>query len=262
MTHLSLDLRTHARRALPPLRDPGSLLAATVATWRGRMINEWSSSYVFGSLAEQLDAACEPEAARMARTFAAEERRHGVLCGAVVEAAGGEARAVIARPGPVPVHRDASRRVAAVRNVLSIGLAETVAVALIGAERLEMPEGPLRELLTAIWADEVGHARFGWGFLDRMLPLLDAQERAALERYLPVLLDHLVAHEHAHLPERASPPPEGAAFGLCSGRDARVLFAETVNEVIVPELSRRGLEVRWSGPWAPNEPATMERKVA
>lgn len=258
MTHLQLDLRHHARRAMPALGDPGALRIATVATWRGRMINEWSSSYVFESLAEQLDAASEPEAATHARSFAAEERRHGVLCGAVVEAAGGEARAVIPRPRPVPSHRDTTPRVAALRNVLSIGcLAETVAVALIGAERSEMPDGALRELLTDIWADEVGHARFGWGFLDRMLPRLSADEHAGLERYLPVALDHLVAHEHAHLPERASPPPEGAAYGLCSGRDARVLFAETVDAVIVPELARRGLTIDWRGPWS-----MPERKVA
>ena len=32
-----------------------------------------------------------------------------------------------------------------------------VAVALIGAERMEMPDGELRDLLTGIWSDEVGH---------------------------------------------------------------------------------------------------------
>jgi hypothetical protein len=259
MDHLSLDLRAHARRAMPRLEDPGRLRTAAVATWRGRMINEWSSSYVFESLAVQLDALGEGASASEARRFAAEERRHGVLCGAVVEAAGAEATARIPRPRAVPTHRDTSPRVAALRNVLSIGcLSETVAVALIGAEREEMPDGALRELLTAIWADEIGHARFGWSFLDDMLPRLDATERAALERYLPIALDHLVAHEHAHLPEAATPPPEGARYGLCRGTDARALFAETVRDVITVELRGRGLDLGgWKGP-----SCALERKVA
>lgn len=258
MQSFALDLRTHSRRAMPALEVPGALRAAAIGTWRGRMINEWSSSYVFESLAEQLDAVGEPAAAAEARTFATEERRHGVLCGAVVEAAGGEARALLRRPSPVPPHHDTTPRVAALRNVLSIGVAETVAVALIGAERLEMPDGPLLDLLTRIWADEVGHARFGWSFVDALLPRLTAAEHAGLERYLPVLLDHLVAHELAHLPVSATPPPEGALYGLCSGRDARSLFAATVEEVILPELQRRGLDVagwRMTG-------RVPERKVA
>jgi hypothetical protein len=165
---------------------------------------------------------------------------------------------VLPPPSPLPTHPDTTPRLAALRNVLSIGcLAETVAVALIGAERLEMPEGPLHDLLTRIWADEVGHARFGWAFVDRMLPRLNAAERRDLERYLPVALDHLVVHELAHLPEGAAPPPEGAAFGLCSGQAARRLFAQTVEQVIVPELRRRGLDL---GGWSLSEP--MERKVA
>ena len=42
-------------------------------------------------------------------------------------------------------------------------LSETVAVSLIGAERIEMPDGELRELLTKIYADEVrpDHCRAG-----------------------------------------------------------------------------------------------------
>jgi hypothetical protein len=123
-------------------------------------------------------------------------------------------------------------------------LSETVAVALIGAERLEMPESPLRELLSEIWADEVGHARFGWRVAQELLPQLDDAARARLSLYLRVALRQLELHELAHLPLSSMPPPEGVALGLCSGADARTLFYETVQSAILPPLEALGLRAQ------------------
>jgi len=135
------------------------------------------------------------------------------------------------------------------RNVLSICcLSETVAVALIGAERLEMPASELRDLLTGIWADEVGHARFGWRLLGRLAPTLDAAKKARLADYLEVAFAALVDHELAHLPLASCPPPEGAALGLCSGAAARELFFATVRTVIVPGIERHGIAA--AGAWS------------
>jgi hypothetical protein len=236
-----VDLRDAARTQrpsmvpeLPALRD------MAIATWAGRMVNEYGSSRVFSALATQLDEAGLDGAPCL--VFAEEERRHGVACGAVVEALGGEARFELQDAPALPAHRDTTRRVAALRNVASVGcLSETVAVALIAAERLEMPEGELRTLLTSIWADEIGHARFGWTTLAREVPRLTDEERDALAAYMPVALAALVEHELAHLPLESRPPPEGACLGLCSGERARVLFFSTVDEVIVPRLRALGL---------------------
>jgi hypothetical protein len=237
-----LDLTDEARRRAPALRDPDELRDAVIGTWHGRMVNEWMSSYVFSGLADQLAAIGDAQAAAQCREFADEEREHGRLCGAVVVAVRGEARAAVPPPRPLPVHARTTPRAAVVRNLISIAcLSETVAVALIGAERLEMSEGPLRELLTRIWADEVGHARFGWTWLERALPDLDDEERAAVNAYLPYALGHLEAHELAHLPAASEPPIAGRQYGVCSGRAARALFYDTVHEVIVPSLERRGL---------------------
>lgn len=239
-----LDLRTDARANLPALpADLPHLRDAAIGTWRGRMINEHSSARVFDGLARQFEAAGLADVVEEVRGFASEERRHGVLCGSVVEALGGEAVAEIPAGDDYPEHEDASSPLeAALRNMLSICcLSETVAVSLIGAERIEMPEGELRELLTRIWADEVGHSRFGWRTLGRIAPTLDAATKDRLGEYLEVAFDHLVEHELAHLPESSQPPPEGVAYGLCSGPDARKLFFDTVTEVIVPGLEVHGI---------------------
>lgn len=242
---ITLDLRAEARTRMPAVTELPHLREAAITTWRGRMINEYSSARVFDGLAAQFAAAGVDDVVDEVRGFAAEERRHGVLCGAVVEALGGEAFAEVPEGDVYPAHEDASPLEAALRNMLSICcLSETVAVSLIGAERLEMPEGELRELLTKIYADEVGHSRFGWRTLGRLAPELDAATKDRLGDYLAVAFAHLVEHELAHLPMASRPPAEGAALGLCSGQDARKLFFDTVETVIVPALEAHGLPAR------------------
>lgn len=240
-----LDLREAARANMPVVpTDLPHLQQAAIATWRGRMINEHSSARVFEGLALQFETAgMTREVVEEVRGFASEERRHGVLCGSVVEALGGEALAEVPEGDEYPAHEDAQSPLeAALRNMLSICcLSETVAVSLIGAERIEMPQGELHDLLTRIYADEVGHSRFGWRTLGRLAPTLGPALKDRLGDYLVVAFEHLVEHELAHLPESSQPPPEGVALGLCSGPDARKLFLDTITEVIVPGLEVHGI---------------------
>ncbi len=239
----TLDLRSLAREVRPGVPSLPGLAGSAIATWRGRMVNEHGSARVFEALAAQMEqAGLGAELVDACAAFAGEERRHGVLCGAVVEALGGEARAEALEETPLPLHPEVAPLEGVLRNLLSIScLSETVAVSLIGAERLAMPEGELRDLLTTILADEVGHARFGWGLVARHVPDLDPAARLRLGAYLRVALAHLESHELAHLPVDAYPPPEGAALGLCSGAEARELFYETVQGVILPRLRSLGL---------------------
>lgn len=251
----AIDLRALSRQHMPELPElpadgAPAIAAMGIETWHRRMVNEYSSSRVFEGLARQLaDAGFEGEEIEAVREFAEEERRHGVLCGAVVEALGGEARAELLEPTEYPTHEDVSPREAVLRNLLSIScMSETIAVSLIGAERMEMTPGPLHDLLTRIWSDEIGHARFGWRIVHREIPKLDAAARARLDAFLVVALAHLEEHELAHLPASSCPPAGGNAIGLCSGADARVLFFETVEQVILPRLEALGLRARlaWS----------------
>jgi hypothetical protein len=250
-TRERLDLRAAsrvvARGTLEHLKAPEELGKAAIGTWRGRMVNEYGSARVFEGLARQMQRAGFTAAeVNEVRGFASEERGHGVLCGAVVEALGGAAEADALPREQFPMHEDATSELEAVlRNAASIGcLSETVAVALIGAERLEMPEGPLRVLLTKIWSEEVGHARFAWRLLGEHVPSLSDEGRSSLSSYLATAFQHLEAHELAHLPLSSVERQGGEALGLCSGEDARALFYGTVEEVIIPGLERLGLAAR------------------
>jgi len=240
-----LDLRAAARAQMPALPPTTTTsMAAAIGTWHGRMVNETRSSAVFAALGRQLGHAfASPVLARACEEFSLEERRHGVLCGAVVEALGGEAVADLPPEDALPLHDDVAPIEGSLRNLLSVCcLSETVAVALIGAEREDMPDGELRELLTRIWADEIGHSRFGWRLVESHVPTLDRRARARLGAYLRVAFRALEAHEIEHLPITST--PEDAALGVCNGRDAQALFYATVTEVIVPRLEALGLPAR------------------
>jgi hypothetical protein len=241
-----LDLRAPSAARKTALPELPELRPAAVATWRGRMINEYQSAEVFSALADQAEAlGLAPPLLGELREFAAEERKHGILCGSVVESLGGEASAEVQLPRRLPEHADVPALEAFLRNLISVScLSETVAVALIGAERLEMPDGPLRELLSEIWADEVGHARFGWRVAQELVPRQSDAARHRLSLYLRVAFRHLERHELEHLPLESKPPPSGAALGLCSGADARVLFYRTVSDAILPGLATLGLAAR------------------
>ncbi len=241
-----LDLRSLSRRVAPEVPSLPHLRESAIATWRTRMVNEHGSARVFTALAAQLErAGFSAEEVAACAAFADEERTHGVLCGAVVEALGGEALAEPLAPEAVPTHDDVDPVEGVLRNLLSVScMSETVAVSLIGAERITMPPGALRDLLTRIYADEIGHARFGWRIMHREVPRLDDAARRRLDVYLRVAFGHLERHELSHLPIAAAPPPEGAALGLCSGLEARALFQATIDEIIVPQLEALGLRAR------------------
>ncbi|MEZ4301524.1 MAG: ferritin-like domain-containing protein [Polyangiaceae bacterium] len=250
-----LNLRAAARACAPRLHASPAVRARAIATWRGRMVNEHGSAQVFEQLAVQIDrAGLGGDLARECEGFAREERTHGVLCGAVVEAFGGAAVGPALPEADLPPHDDVSPVEGVLRNVLSVAcLSESVAVALIGAERLRMQDGELRRLLTRIYADEVGHARFGWRLAGAKIPELDASARERLGDYLSVAFAHLEAHELSHLP-LTGPLPEGSEqAGVCDGVEARELFFATVRDVIVPGLAALGL---------PAERAYRERHTA
>lgn len=220
---------------------------AVIATWQGRMHNEYVSGAVFDALADQLERLQSPgwqHAVSTLRGFADDEHRHGRLCAAVVEALGGHARVPRASQPPYPQHEDVAPLEGFVRNLLSVScLAETVAVSLIAAERAEAGPAPLADVLGRILSDEVQHARFGWKLMGQLAPRWQQDDalRARLGAWLRVAFAHLEAHELEHLPATAS-TPERTALGACDGRAARALFYETVETVIVPQLDALGLD--------------------
>ena len=243
-----LDLTHAASEAAITLPPKYQLTAddrqAAIGTWRGRMVNEHISARVFAALIPQMMAAdIGAEHIKAVAEFIREELTHAEKCAAVVRAVGGKPVAQLPELPPVPAHSECEPLEAFLRNLLSICcMSETVAVALIGAERLETGPKNIEDLLRTILADEVGHARFGWRLLDELSPRIDDAMRARLSDYLISAFQHLEEHELEHLPALASPSPVAAAVGVCDGNDARRLFFDCVENVIIPGLEKRGFD--------------------
>lgn len=244
MVRLDLTAEAAAHPVDLPPTDGLSELERVVAeeTWRGRMVNEHASARVFAGLLPQLMAA-EVSAARQADVakMVQDELRHARLCAGALCSLGAAPIGELPPLEPVPPHADADGPLEVVlRNVLSICcLSETVAVALIDAERRALEGNPLGGVLKSILADEVGHARFGWTLFEEVE--LDDPLRARLSRYAKIALAHLERHELAHL--SPLPAPAGAqAYGACDGALARDIFHATVEDVIRPGLARFGIE--------------------
>lgn len=217
-----------------------------IATWKGRMVNEHISARVFASLIPQMMSAdLDPDWQLEVAVMVQDELRHGRQCAAVVHALGGEARAALPELPAVPLHEDAGPLEAFLRNLISVScLSETVAVALIRAEQQDVSPPEMTATLGRILADEVQHARFGWKVMRELGDGLPADLRVRLGEYLVVALHHMREHELRHLPIDPLPTPEASAVGVCDGRDARSLFLEAVETVILPGLERHGIPAR------------------
>ena len=228
---------------------------AARATWLQRMVNEHRSSAVFASLVPQLiEASSTIDVQTAVLRAATDEIYHATLCGNVVRAFGGEARAT-AEPtlALMPVHAGVSPLERAMRNVMFVGcLSETVAVGLITEERELAVEPFVQWTLARVLSDEIAHARLGWQFLAQSLERLEPEARTRTAAYLRVAFAYLERREIELLNVTGAMPTEivaqREAIGLCSGDGARELFYATLETVIVPRFESLGIAAQkaWS----------------
>jgi hypothetical protein len=246
-----VDLREAVRKH--PLDLPGvqSLTAEERENakehWRIHMAAEFSSARVFSGLVPQMMAAGLPyEEVREVTDMARQEVEHGLQSARVLAALGGVPVSALPPLDPVPGHAPCSPLEAVLRNVISISCCgETLAVAVIGSERERAAFEPLREILTGILADEVGHARFGWRLLRDAGPAMDGEMKRRLSAYLVAVFER-----DLRVMKQCSAGPEASfaalAVGASDGPLAWSTFLDTANEVTIPGLERHGLKARWA----------------
>lgn len=249
-TPLLLDLRAEAAADPLDIGDASVLAplerAAALRNWSDRMVSEHASARVFAGLFDRLLRAGLPRRhLDAARAGIDEELSHAVLCARVLHALGGDACAPLPDPLPqVERHEDATPLEAVLRDAVSIGAcSETVAVALVGAEREQAGSPGLRGVLDRILADEVGHARLGWRLLDELLPAAGAPVRRRLSAYLVAVFEHQIAF-HAPFLDMPAMSDRGVAFGAADGPSNWEVFVRTMTTVTLPGLEQRGLPAR------------------
>lgn len=243
MSQLDLSAQAEAFRVpIPAAHELDEVQRRLVeSTWRGRMVNEHASSRVFAQLlAQVMRAELSADLQAACLEMAQDELRHARQCAGVLLSMGVSPIAELPALDDLPPHEDAQSALEVVlRNVMSICcLSETVAVALIDAERRALDANPLGGVLKRILADEVKHARFGWTLYAEVS--LDDGLRDRLSDYLGCALQHLVAHELAHLSPVCA-PADAQALGACDGTLAREILHTTIEEVILPGFARHGI---------------------
>ncbi len=241
-----LDLRREAARA--PLAIPGvdaipaEERAAALESWRDRMASEHASSRVFAALIpKMMRAGVARRHIAAVSEMIGEELEHGLLCARVVAALGGDPVAPLPDLPEVPAHADATAVEAVLRDAISIGCcSETVAVALVGTERVQAGSEALRGVLDKILADEVGHARLGWKLIDELAPELDRPARRRIDLYLVAAFQHQIQH-HAPFLRWPAASDSAVSLGVPDGPANWQCFLDTMTGVTVPGLERRGL---------------------
>ena len=247
----AVDLREAVRARPLHLPDLDALsrdeLDACREHWRVHMAAELASARVFAGLIPQmmaasLDVGLLRDVAEMVR----QEIDHGVLSARVYAALGGDPRSALPPLPPVPEHPGASPLETVLRNVIAVSCCgETLAVAVIGSERERVTMAPLRETLTTILADEVGHARFGWTLLRDVAPGLDDATKKRISAYLVAIFERDLG---AVLAGRQGAPASDAALavGAHDGELAWATLTETLREVTLPGLERLGFRATWA----------------
>jgi hypothetical protein len=231
--------------------EPGfSERALTIARegWRARALHEHQSSCVFSRLLPQLiEAEASVEYKTVVLRAAMDEIRHASLCMQLVSYLGGtpELEATLATD-PLPEHPGRSPRERALRNVIFAScLSETISTSLLAEEREMTTEPRIQRVVEQLSADEILHAKLGWSLLTEWLPSLTEDERAGLERYLPLALGTIEQKMLAAMPV-APPIPDAlraelTALGAVDGKDGREILYAVIEDVIVPRFEELGL---------------------
>ena len=246
------DMHDEVRRTPVPLDVAATFDAeskqAAIVEWTNRMVHAHVASRLFAGLVPQMMRAGIESGFQAATAEAVvNELRHARLCGAVVEALGGQARAPLPDVCDVPRHDGVSPLEGLLRNVLSIiCLDETVVVAQLENRHRNASESTMRRVIAEILDDEINHSRLGWRLLQGLAPRIDAGMRERLGAYL--------------VPAFARLFDEHLGGGGSNGVDSKTVFVDVINEVIVPRLeavdfpARAAVEAALAAPDAMDDP--------
>ncbi len=216
--------------------------------WPMKCAQELRSALVFRALrdaARRLGAAFAPLAADAAR-IAREELRHARLC----RDAGVALGAAVVTHDRAPVARrlaglpEPRRRLLALL-LIEVAIGETVSAALFATGRRGAREPLTRTVLGNILRDEVGHARFGWSALARVLPAFAGEREwlgGELRRGLADLEQSVAAPALRRLEAGEPFAPALSELGMLAPELRVEVFYRTIERAVLPRLERLGLD--------------------
>jgi len=242
-------LRLMRRRAAPIPWDAsgaGDLAPAERArlgaTWLRRAEAEYLAVSTFAVLAIDLVAALAPaDVLSLALRAGIDEVRHAELCLRMVELYTGERRAPPAAMSYLPDDEHDGADDQALANTLLVScVSETYATQVLAATREATTDPTAHAVLTAIYSDEIQHARLGWAYLRHQLDRRGRDAVDAAARMVPVAVRGV-----ANVVERERPAGEVTdrvrGHGLMTPGEERRIFAACVRDVLVPGFTELGV---------------------
>jgi len=220
--------------------------------WASRAAAELRVAGVFTVVSHDLlEKGADPAILHIAARAVSDEVRHADLCRALAERYLGE-------PVPWPAAGRSSmpalaRAPAELRPTLhtvAMGcINETIASAWL-EESLRAATAPAaRAVIRELIADDIHHARLGWGHLGSSF--VNAGARRALGAWLPQLLEYAAKPWTRSAPEKIV---EGVpTHGVPSAETTREVVGSTLAEVVIPGFESLGVPVKSAKEWCARE---------
>ena len=218
--------------------------ARLAATWMRRSEAEYLAISTFSVLAIDLVAATAPaDVLSLCLRSGIDEIRHAELCVRMAEIYSGERRLPPPSMSSLPDDPARPKLHQALANTMLVScVSETYATTVLTATRDLTKDPAAHAVLTAIYSDEVMHARLGWSYLRHAIEVGGEGVIDAAAAMLPRALRGV-----ANVVERERPvgevTPAVRDHGLMTPAEERVIYSTCVRDVLVPGFTALGIPV-------------------
>ncbi len=241
-------LRNHApdaSRAADAL-EPG-LRHFIARSWEARIATEARAVPAFLGLCEDLRALDAPrELLDIAAAAVDEEAQHAEICAYVASVyAGRRIDSIVDEPYAAPQFLAAPEPLRPLLRVLgTCSLMETISSAFIERSRSRSTAPLVRDAYRLLLADEVDHARLGWGAL--AFAGTRPGTRALIGGCVPALMEVTMRGYARH---GSASTLDAAAHGILAWRDADVVVYEALRGLVLPGFEALGVDAQAGRAW-------------
>jgi hypothetical protein len=242
-TPLEAEHHRLMRRRSVPIPWSATTVAALTEPERGRLAGTWmrraEAEYLavstFAVLAIDLVAAMAPaDVLSLCLRAGIDEVRHAEMCIRMAQIYTGEPQLPPPGMSRLPDDKTRPKLHQALANTMLVScVSETYATTILSATRDLTDDPTAQAVLTAIYSDEVMHARLGWSYMRHAIDVGGQGVIDAAAQMLPRALKGV-----ATVVERERPVGEVTEavrrHGLMTPAEERVIFSTCVREVLVP----------------------------
>jgi hypothetical protein len=213
-------------------------------TWMRRAEAEYLAVSTFSVLAIDLVAAQAPaDVLSLCLRAGIDEVRHAEMAVRMAQIYSGEQQLPPPGMSYLPEDPEAPKLHQALANTMLVScVSETYATTVLSATRDLTTDPTAHAVLTAIYSDEVMHARLGWSYLRHAIEVGGQGVIDAAAAMLPRALRGVANVVEAERPV-GEVTPAVRTHGLMTPAEERVIFSSCVREVLVPGFVALGIPV-------------------